>query len=249
MSLIYEMIVYHHAFHKATALERAQLWCWDMTVVLDGQLHYCIDNNEYTVRRNDIILVPPKTFKERFFYSGVLEYASFNFTLHPNVQLPLPHYIPKALTPVMRKAIGLYAEEFIIPDCYSKEKIAMIANFILYELLNYQTTNNHSPHVNIMLQTIREHIYEPLSLSNIATITALSPSYAANLFKKEVGCTIGDYIQKQKMLLARDMILAEEISLHEIAEKLGYTNYSYFSAQFKKQYNCTPSEIRKYNQN
>ncbi len=247
MDFVSEVLYYHHYLSlHSPILPAERISYWDMTFVLSGRFHYRIDSNDYILHRNDLLLMPPNILRERLFYPEPVEYISFNFTLSPGTQLFLPLYIRNGLTPLIRQALGLYKDEFIMPDCYAKEKITLIINFILYELMNNQTATNYSQHVNIMLKTIRERIYEPLSLSDVADSAELSLSYAANLFKKEIGYTIGEYILKQKMLLARDMILGEEMSLREVSEKLGYTNYSYFSAQFRKYYHCSPSEIRKY---
>ena len=246
MYLIDEVYYYHHGFQKACELESYRMSMWDMTLLLTGQLHYFLNGNEYILQQNDMILLPPYTERVRLYFSGALDYISFNFTVFPEVELPFPLCLRNAITPLIRDTVGLYTEEYLMPDCYAKEKVSMIANFVLYELFNIQCSLNYSHHVNTMLKIIRKRIYDPLSLVDVAADANLSLSYAANLFKKEMGCTIVEYIRKQKLTMAGDMIRSGELSLNEIAEKLGYTNYSYFSAQFKKQYNCVPSDMQKY---
>ncbi len=59
-------------------------------------------------------------------------------------------------------------------------------------------------------------------------------NYLSNIFSEIEGSTISFYMNTYKMERSKEMILFEEYSLSEIAEKLHYNNLSHFSAQFKK---------------
>ncbi len=54
-----------------------------------------------------------------------------------------------------------------------------------------------------------------------------------------------DYNNERKMILAKEMILNDEISLVETAEQLGFDNYNYFSRIFKNYYGIRPIAFRK----
>ena len=47
------------------------------------------------------------------------------------------------------------------------------------------------------------------------------------------------------MFIAKEMILGTNHSLVNIAERLGYDNYSYFSKMFKKQFDISPRNLKK----
>ena len=65
-------------------------------------------------------------------------------------------------------------------------------------------------------------------------------SYAARC-----GKTVTEYINEQKMLLARSIIESGEMSLLDISEYLGYNNYNYFCRVFKRVFGVPPTKMRK----
>lgn len=66
-------------------------------------------------------------------------------------------------------------------------------------------------------------------------------SYLSNLFSEIEGTTIEKYFIAQKMEKVKELLKYDELSLSEIADKLGYSSVSYLSNQFKKQTGLTPT--------
>lgn len=65
------------------------------------------------------------------------------------------------------------------------------------------------------------------------------------IFKRETQKTITEYINAQKMTLAKELIQSRSLSLSDIAANLGYDNYNYFSRLFKKHYKTNPNAFKK----
>ncbi len=78
-------------------------------------------------------------------------------------------------------------------DLYKLE-YDMLKHFV--EVLNDQKTLPYSQIVNTSIQYIHDHILEELSLEVIAGESYISPSYLSHLFKKEVGESIIQFINK-----------------------------------------------------
>lgn len=64
-------------------------------------------------------------------------------------------------------------------------------------------------------------------------------------FKKEVGCSIQEYILRKRIEEARTTLLTNTESISKIASKVGFDNPSYFSRYFKKIVGCSPTEYKK----
>ena len=64
-----------------------------------------------------------------------------------------------------------------------------------------------------------------------------------------MGITVTDYIIRQKLDLAKNMLSSDEMSLRNISEKLGYQDYNYFSRLFKRHYGISPMKMKKDLQN
>lgn len=72
----------------------------------------------------------------------------------------------------------------------------------------------------------------------------LDYSYLNDLFSSIEGKTIGQYITLQKIERAKELLVYDQLSLAEIADKLEYNSGQYLSAQFKKVTGLTPSKFR-----
>lgn len=70
-------------------------------------------------------------------------------------------------------------------------------------------------------------------------------NYLSNLFSGVEGITLEQYIIKQKIEKVKELLFYDELSLSEIADKLGYSSVAHLSAQFKKITGFTPSEMKK----
>jgi two-component system, response regulator YesN len=76
-------------------------------------------------------------------------------------------------------------------------------------------------------------------------VIQLSPDYLTRAFKKKYKCTPIDYITEQRMFLAKELLLANTMSISMISAKVGYSNYSYFTKIFKGYFGETPREFQR----
>ncbi len=66
-------------------------------------------------------------------------------------------------------------------------------------------------------------------------------SYLSNLFSEVEGTTIEKYFISQRIERAKELLVYDELSLSEIADRLGYSGVAHLSAQFKKVTGLTPT--------
>jgi len=69
-------------------------------------------------------------------------------------------------------------------------------------------------------------------------------TYLSNLFSAVEGVTIEQYFIHQKIERAKELLVYDELSLTEIAYRLGYSSLAHLSRQFKKVTGMTPSYFR-----
>lgn len=70
-------------------------------------------------------------------------------------------------------------------------------------------------------------------------------NYLSNLFSSVEGITLEQYIIRQKIEKAKELLFYDELNLSEIADRLGYSSVAHLSAQFKKITGMTPSSLKK----
>ena len=66
-------------------------------------------------------------------------------------------------------------------------------------------------------------------------------NYLSNLFSEVKGTTIEHFIIAHKIERAKELLIYNELSLTQIAEKLHYSNVAHLSNQFKKVTGLTPT--------
>ena len=94
-------------------------------------------------------------------------------------------------------------------------------------------------------QYIETHYMEPLTVSSLAETYGLSPNYFSSVFKKKAGCNFITYLTKIRIEKSKQLLLETDLTVQQIAEKVGYYSNSFFIRTFKKQENITPLEYRK----
>ena len=70
-------------------------------------------------------------------------------------------------------------------------------------------------------------------------------NYLSNLFSSLEGITLEQYVIRQKIERAKELLFYDELNLSQIANELGYSSVAHLSAQFKKVTGLTPSELKK----
>jgi len=70
-------------------------------------------------------------------------------------------------------------------------------------------------------------------------------NYLSNLFSEVKDITIEHFIIAHKIERAKELLIYDELTLTEIAEKLHYSNVAHLSTQFKKVTGLTPSFFKK----
>lgn len=98
--------------------------------------------------------------------------------------------------------------------------------------------------VEKLCRYINEHLDSELRRDELADYVHLNPDYLTRVFKKETGCTIKEYVIRQKMEEAKALLHTTNLPISFIAAKVGYCNFSHFSYTYKKILGVTPQEER-----
>lgn len=91
---------------------------------------------------------------------------------------------------------------------------------------------------------IREHLGDDLSMTRLAEIVNLNPSYLSRLYIQSTGTAISDYIQALRLDKAKELLGQTRFKVYEIAGQLGYDSALSFVRFFKKNMQMTPQEYR-----
>ena len=94
-----------------------------------------------------------------------------------------------------------------------------------------------------VISYINEHFYDnEISCANVADKFNISQPYLSVILKKNTGLSYGDYVNKLRIKEAKKLLKENELSINEIAVKLGYGSGNGFIRTFKNIEGVTPRQ-------
>ncbi len=94
------------------------------------------------------------------------------------------------------------------------------------------------------LAYIHAQISDVLTLDGIARAAATSAFHLSRCFRTAVGCSIWQYVLRERARQAVYLMRSSTLSQADIAERSGFATYSSFVAAVKREYGCSPAAIR-----
>ncbi|HBE14354.1 MAG TPA: hypothetical protein DCY74_09300 [Clostridiales bacterium] len=120
-----------------------------------------------------------------------------------------------------------------------------LADFLLLVAPGSQPLCQYSPPVRDTLDYIQQNLSLQITVCFLAQRLFLAESTLAKLFKKEVGKTIGAYIDDLIFFRALQMMVGTGETIGKISDALGFCDQFYFSRRFKQRFGLTPQQYRK----
>lgn len=111
------------------------------------------------------------------------------------------------------------------------------------DLLQSRQLKDYSQLIRQVKLYIEQNLNSNLTVNSCAKAVHISPSYLANLFKKETSMTLASYIANVRIEKAKEWLM-EGVQVQLISAQLGYEDRPYFSEMFKKHCGMTPSTFR-----
>lgn len=117
--------------------------------------------------------------------------------------------------------------------------------FLLREILecSRQGVPGYSPQIQAVLEYFSEHLEERLLLCDAAQAAQMSLEQLKRRFRREVGIAPGDYLLRQKVQRAGELIRSG-CSITDAAFQLGFSSSQHFARVFKKYFGFAPSQLR-----
>lgn len=126
-----------------------------------------------------------------------------------------------------------------------EEKTSALAAYLtIYQSAIGVTNKKHSEAVLQTIDYIEKHYSEKITLEHIAEMAYLNTTYMSELFKKEMGISLNEYINSVRIIHACTEIRLTRAPIGQIAENCGFTDQNYFTKVFKKITGNTPTKYR-----
>lgn len=154
----------------------------------------------------------------------------------------------------MDEALSSIWKQLVYENRRVKDSNPLILEYLSRVLmLHIQRISQSGEHANTYKRSISNQIKlyiernatESLTLKDISASVGLSVSRASQLFKETLNQSIMDYAIEVRLSMAKERMLNEGVTLHEVAYLCGFSNYTHFNRLFKSRFGMSPSQYNK----
>jgi AraC family transcriptional regulator, melibiose operon regulatory protein len=98
--------------------------------------------------------------------------------------------------------------------------------------------------VEQMACLIAQRYTERLTVDEISRSVKLHPNYAMNLFQKNFGTTLIEYLTQHRISHAQRLLATSDLKIVDVAFSSGFSSISRFNEAFRRACGCSPREYR-----
>ena len=108
---------------------------------------------------------------------------------------------------------------------------------------HFQFDNIKTKYVHRMLDYIKTNYDKKISIHEISEEFQVSTVYLNSKFKEETNHTFNDFLNRYRMIKALEFLKSDDMLIYEVAERVGFQDYKYFSQVFKKYVGTSPTNF------
>lgn len=244
----------------------------EILVFLDGECEFFCEGKSYSLRRGDVVVVPPYAVHQAIVknfdnYERIIlsvseplldDFISSSPSMKENIVYQktqgtyVLHLHSKNFTNVLTlvQAVTQRLAKGENPQSFS-------INYLVYQVLqdifepssSMPSLSNKSvldQRLVSILEYTQSHLTNPdLSLDHVAAYFHLNKYYFSHYFKNNMNLPFYRYVLLKRLSHAVTMIKENQMSIEKIAMKCGFSDYSSFYRLFKKEYNLSPKKMQK----
>ena len=96
------------------------------------------------------------------------------------------------------------------------------------------------------MRFIRDQVGEGIAVKDVLLHTKRSRTDLDIRFRRWLGCSVRDQIQRQRLQTASQLLHDLNMSIQEVAERSGFADSAHFCRVFRREFQCTPTEYRQH---
>ncbi|MCE3556136.1 AraC family transcriptional regulator [Pseudonocardia sp. RS11V-5] len=101
------------------------------------------------------------------------------------------------------------------------------------------------PLVAQVLEFVENHYHEAISLRDVAAAVGLTPGHLTTAVGRATGRTVQQWITERRMREARRLLVDTDLTVADIARRIGYRDAGYFVRRFRSAHRVTPTAWRR----
>ncbi|MEK3791758.1 AraC family transcriptional regulator [Paenibacillus sp. FSL R7-0204] len=112
----------------------------------------------------------------------------------------------------------------------------------------YQNSSSHEDNkalrIGETVTYIEEHFLQPITLQSMADRAYMSTRQFLRVFTRNYQTTPMDYVIRKRLNYSCTLLRSPGLSISQVALDSGFHDQNYYSRQFRKVFNCSPSQYR-----
>lgn len=224
-------------FNRLYLIESGEgfLCAGDTTVVMKPGMAYLVPTRTNISYRCESVLT------KLFFHFNLLKPDKYD--VFQGIERILEVPMPAGLYETTRTA---YRGNSLADGMLAREQIFRMLNIFAWQYnLAQDCLPTYSNCVTETIGLILGNLSAELRVDALAQKSYVSKSYLEKLFRKEVGVSVGQYIDDQLMRAAQEKLDRTNDSIARIGQSLGFNDPYYFSRRFKQLCGITPLRYRR----
>lgn len=150
---------------------------------------------------------------------------------------------------LINKLIRICTSGSIVKNIYAdlnlKELlIRLVQSQYLQQVSKDSVTNSNSGRLQFILDYIRNHVTDKIMVDDLSVKAHMNRSAFFKLFKDQFGITPVEYINRERIRIAKYLLSGSDLSVTEISWQSGFNDANYFVRLFKKTEGITPGAYR-----
>ncbi|MBQ7840870.1 MAG: helix-turn-helix transcriptional regulator [Lachnospiraceae bacterium] len=215
---------------------------YEIIFVTKGEVYINEDGAEYPLKEDEILILQPNLRHYGYKTSTNTEFFWLHWCGGPKLSLNMKHR--KIENPYN---ISLYFRQLLDARVMQKtsESLDYLTRLVLIELYFNSKQPNVNPVAEKIAAWIKANCHTPVTETQIAAIFGYNADYLNRIFKASFLKTMKQYINEKRIEYIKGLMLRGDLTLKEIAEKSGFTEYKYFLKFFKYHEKITPTDFYK----
>ncbi|HEY9659303.1 MAG TPA: AraC family transcriptional regulator [Allocoleopsis sp.] len=139
---------------------------------------------------------------------------------------------------------------YIAGSLYSE---SLVATLIIHLIRHYSVSKDlisNYPHqlsdhkIKLVIDYVHEHLDQHLKLAELAALAGVSQYYFLRLFKQHIGVTPYQYVVRQRVERAKQLLKQKTMPIADIALHCGFANQSHLTKLFRQVMGVTPKQYQ-----
>lgn len=200
----------------------------------------------------DLVYDPERSHWSAHIPGGTTDLSRWPSTMHPPIEDPiignwcgkLEGHNSSQVTELLHRIILEYNRAQISTLAVAGGVLQLIGHLLGSRHNDSKLATHHAKAIENAMRQIQLHCEERLNIETLARQHALSTTHFRRLFREHFGCSPRDAHLAAKMRRACDDLVYSDLTITEIADRLGFTNVHNFSRAFRKAIGQPPSTYR-----